>query len=57
MFLCVVSRPRFDANSNCILDGKIGLWPFVEFVQARRSSENHPRGTWETKPVNVNYDI
>jgi hypothetical protein len=57
MFLCVVSHPHFDANSNCIFDGKIGLWPFVEFVQAPRSSENHPRGPRETKPVNVNYAI
>jgi hypothetical protein len=57
MFLCVVSRPRFGADGNCTFDGKIGVWPFVEFVQAWCSSKNRPRGTWETKPVNVNYDI
>ena len=31
MFLCAVARPRFDPVTNeCIFDGKIGIWPFVE---------------------------
>lgn len=31
--------------------------PFVEHVQAKKSSKNRPAGTWETKPVNVTKDI
>jgi hypothetical protein len=45
MFLCALARPRFDDNGNCTFDGKIGMWPFVEEVEAQRRSENRPRGT------------
>ena len=47
MFLCAVARPRFNGDGVCTFDGKIGLWPFVENVQARRSSRNRVAGTWE----------
>jgi len=57
MFLAAAARPRFDDDGNCTFDGKIGIWPFVEKVQAQRSSVNRPRGTWETKPVNVTKDV
>jgi hypothetical protein len=44
MFLCAVARPHFNPAGECIFDGKIGLFPFVERVQAQRASVNHPRG-------------
>lgn len=53
MFLCAVARPRFDKNGQCTFDGKIGCWPFVERVEAKRDSVNRPKGTLETKPMNV----
>ena len=53
MFLAAVACPRFDANGNCTFDGKIGVWPMVERVQAVRNSVNRPAGTWETKCMNV----
>jgi len=53
MFLAATARPRFDAQGNCTFDGKIGIWPFVERVQAQRSSNRRAAGTWETKPINV----
>jgi hypothetical protein len=52
MFLVAVARPRFEGD-NCTFDGKIGVWPFVERIAARRTSRNRPAGTIETKPVSV----
>jgi hypothetical protein len=34
MFLAAVARPRYNAEGECSFDGKIGIWPFVERVQA-----------------------
>jgi hypothetical protein len=52
--LCVVARPihNFDTGE-CIFDGKIGVYPFIERVGAIRKSHNRPRGTLETKPVDA----
>ena len=33
--------------------GKIGIFPFIEMVEARRSSRNCPSGTLEPKCINV----
>ena len=49
--LTVLGRPRFDSNKNCTFDGKIGCFPFVTYVPARRSSINRPAGTIEMKPI------
>jgi hypothetical protein len=55
MFLCAVARPRYAANGDggkeCIFDGKVGLWPFVESVPARRRSINRPQGALVTTSV------
>ena len=57
MFLCAVARPRFNANGECIFDGKIGLWPLVEQVEAKINSCNRPAGTLETKSVSVTKEL
>lgn len=59
MFLAAVARPRFggDDGNECLFDGKIGIWPFVEEVAAKRTSVNRPRGTLENKPVSVTRDV
>ena len=57
MFLTAVARPRFDADGNCVFDGKIGMWPFVEKAAARRSSVNRPAGTIETKCINISKEV
>lgn len=57
MFLCAVARPRFDRFGNVLFDGKIGFWPFIEEVQAQRSSKHRSKGTWELKPVNVDRHV
>ncbi|XP_021725286.1 uncharacterized protein LOC110692558 [Chenopodium quinoa] len=51
MFLCAVARPQFNADGECIFDGKIGMFPFVRWVPAKRRSRNRPAGTLELKPV------
>ncbi len=38
MFLAAVARPRFDEDGDCIFDGKLGIWPFTQKVQAQRDS-------------------
>ena len=57
MFLVAVARPRFDAEGNCIFDGKIGCWPFIEMKQAQRNSPNRDRGTWEIHNINVTKEV
>ena len=57
MFLCAVARPRYDDEGNCIFDGKIGIWPFVKKVVAKRSSKNREAGTEEVKPVKVTKNV
>jgi hypothetical protein len=57
MFLCAAARPRFDREGNCTFDGKIGIYPFVEAVQAKRNSENRQKGTREWKPITVKYEV
>ncbi|KAM0830197.1 hypothetical protein ACQ4PT_066369 [Festuca glaucescens] len=43
-------RPRYDAQGNCVFDGKIGVWAYTEWVQAQKRSCNRLRGAWELKP-------
>jgi hypothetical protein len=54
MFLCAVARPRFNPTTRLMWDGKIGIWPVIDWRAAQRSSRNRPRGTVE--PHNVSFD-
>lgn len=51
MFLVAVARPKFDDEDNVTFTGKIGVFPLVDKVPARRSSVNRSAGTLETKPI------
>jgi hypothetical protein len=51
MFLCAVARPHYNQDGTCMFAGKIGLWPFVESIAARRTSVNRVQGTIVTTPV------
>jgi hypothetical protein len=33
-FLCVLARPHFAPNGDCLFDGEIGMFPIVETVPA-----------------------
>ena len=54
MFLAAVARPIYDVDGECVFDGKIGIFPFIEQAPAQRASRLRPRGTIITRPVPVN---
>ena len=56
MFLAAAARPQFNTEGECAFDGKIGMCPFIERVQAKIKSKNRPAGTWEIEPVSVDKD-
>ncbi|XP_074314922.1 uncharacterized protein LOC141651095 [Silene latifolia] len=51
MFMCAVARPRYGSNGEVLFDGKIGIWPFIVEVPAKRNSRNRVAGTMETKCI------
>ncbi|XP_057786111.1 uncharacterized protein LOC131003599 [Salvia miltiorrhiza] len=51
MFICAVTRPLIAENGEVLFDGKIGIFPFVEKVPAKRNSRNRNAGTLEKKPI------
>jgi hypothetical protein len=57
MFLACAACPRYDTHGNEIFDGKVGIFPLVERVQARRKSANREAGALETKAITVTWDI
>jgi len=56
MFLAAVARPRYVPGTRKFFDGKIGIWPIVEKVKAKRGSKNRPKGTPVTQNVEINRD-
>ena len=53
MFLTAVARPRFNEDGICTFDGKIGMFPFVDYVPAQRASRNRAQGVIVTTPISV----
>ncbi len=53
MFLRAVAKPRQNPATGDWFDGKIGCWPFIETVEARRTSVNRPKGALVTAGVSV----
>lgn len=51
MFTAAVARPWFNAQDECIFDGKIGIFPFTYKEPAKRASKNRAKGTVITKVV------
>jgi hypothetical protein len=71
MFLCAVARPRKrypnqqhlrnggnadDRICEWSFDGKIGVWPFVEWYTAERRSRHRPRGAPLCRSIVVNHN-
>ncbi|CAM9106729.1 unnamed protein product [Discosporangium mesarthrocarpum] len=52
IFLVVVARPQ-QLSNGAWFDGKIGIWPVMETVNAKRSGKNHGADDMETKPVTM----
>jgi hypothetical protein len=57
LIMCVHTLPRFDHTANQMWDGKLGMWPIVEFVPAERSSVNRPRGPPVWRNTSVTKDV
>ncbi|KAH9149974.1 hypothetical protein AeRB84_007104 [Aphanomyces euteiches] len=57
MFLVAVACPHYDHAAKKLFEGKLGVWPFVTQERAQRGSKNRPKGTLETKPINVDGDV
>lgn len=55
MFLAAVGSPHQKPDGTNF-DGKIGIWPFIHYVEAQRTSKKRPRGTEEIKGYNVDAD-
>ncbi len=53
MFLAAVARPRYDEEGDLIFHGKLGIWPFIQLIPAKRSSKNRPKRTLVLKPRSV----
>ncbi|XP_057795180.1 uncharacterized protein LOC131011387 [Salvia miltiorrhiza] len=51
MFMCAVCRPLIAEDGTVLFDGKIGIFPFTEYVPAKRNSKNREAGTLEQKPI------
>lgn len=56
MFLAAVGRPQWDPTTRRVFDGKLGCWPFIEEVVAKRSSKHRSAGTVETVPISATKD-
>lgn len=54
MMLAAVARPRRDVSTDTYFDGRLGIWPFLSYEPARRSSRNRPAGTLVPCDVPVN---
>jgi len=57
MFLAAVCRPRYNVTATKMFDGKIGIWPFIEMLPAKRSSKNRPTGTILSMPVAATREV
>jgi hypothetical protein len=53
MFLCAQARPRWDPHTHSMWDGKIGIWPIGNYVEAKRNSKHRCAGTIEWENVNI----
>lgn len=56
MFLCAVARPRVHPVTGEVFDGRIGMWPFADWVPAQRGSRNRQAGTLVLKSRPANRD-
>ena len=58
MLCCAVARPpRFDTSRNQQFDSKLGIWPFIYWESAQRSSRNRPAGTLVMKCLSVKNEV
>ena len=53
MFLCAVSRRRYNMNKNAWFDGKIGIWPIGKWELVKWSSKKRAKGmpVWKNQCI------
>lgn len=52
MFLMAVGLPQQRAYQSAdVFNGRLGIWPIVKEVPAKRNSKNRPKGAIENKPL------
>ena len=53
MFLCAVTRPRYNMNKNAWFDGKIGIWPIGKWELAKWSLKKCTKGmpVWKNQCI------
>ena len=53
MFLCVVTRPRYDMNKNAWFDRKIGIWPIGKWEPVKQSLKKCAKGmpVWKNQCI------
>jgi hypothetical protein len=51
MFLTAVAQPQYNEDGICIFDGKIGMFPLVDYIPAQQASRNHAQGVIVTTPA------
>jgi hypothetical protein len=56
MFLAATARARYDAEGNCMFDGKIGMWPLVVQERAQHNLIHRPAGTPVTNDEDGYYE-
>ncbi|CAM9943927.1 unnamed protein product [Discosporangium mesarthrocarpum] len=52
MFLVDVARPQ-QLSGGAWFDGKTGIWPVIETVKAKQSSNNRAAGDMKINPVTM----
>ncbi|KAK9698025.1 hypothetical protein RND81_08G077700 [Saponaria officinalis] len=51
MFMAAVGRPMYAEDGMLSWDGKIGIFPFMVEVPAKRARKNRGKGVLEVKPI------
>jgi hypothetical protein len=52
-FLTAVARPPFSEDGICTFDGKIRMFPFVNYIPAQQASRNCAQGVFVTTPFSA----
>lgn len=53
MSLVAVARPRLDSHRKTLFDGRVGCWPFVKCVPAKKTSKYMRSGTVVTSSLSA----
>jgi hypothetical protein len=52
MFLAAINQPCWDMSCNQHFDGKLGIWPFIEYIAAKCGNRNCSKRTIKMEAMN-----